>query len=51
MRIKFFSWSKVLILEIKLTKNKPMGKVTILTEGRKKFWDLSIHLTLSEKTL
>ncbi len=51
MKIKFFSWSRILILEMKLMKNKPTGKVNILTEGKKKFWELSIHLTLLEKTI
>ncbi|MAS49239.1 MAG: hypothetical protein CL557_17720 [Alphaproteobacteria bacterium] len=36
MKIKFSSWSKVLILEIKLTKNKQTEKVNILIEGKKK---------------
>ncbi len=32
-------------------KNKPMEKVNILTEGKKKYWELNIRLTLLEKTL
>ena len=31
--------------------NKPTEKVNILTEGKRKYWELSIHLTLLEKTI
>jgi hypothetical protein len=48
--MKFSSWSKDLILKINLTKNNPTERVSILTEGKKRFWELSIHLTSLEKT-
>ena len=45
-----FSLSKVLILQMNLTKNKQTGKVITLTEGARKYWALNIRLTLLEKT-
>lgn len=50
MRVKFSSLSKVLILQMNLTKNKQTGKVITLTEGARKYWALNIRLTLLEKT-
>jgi hypothetical protein len=48
--MKFSSLSRDLILTMNLTKNNQMGKVSILTEGKRKFWELNIHLTSLEKT-
>ena len=38
------------LFKLWLTKNNQMGKVNILTEGKRKFWELNIHLTSLEKT-
>ena len=48
--MKFSSLSRDLILTMNLTKNNQMGKVNILTEGKRKFWELNIRLTSLEKT-
>jgi len=40
-----------LIFQMYLTKNKPMEKESILTEGAKRYWELSTRLTLLEKII